>query len=464
MIKQMGKHAIVVGAGIGGLLFARVLSDAFERVTVLERDSLPETNEPRKGAPQGRHPHGLLPGGCRAMDTLLPGLVDDLKAVGAIKQVMGLSTRFEAPGYDPFPQRDAGSYWYSLSRPMLELCIRRRVQAIPNISLEQNKAVERLRHEGGVVTGVEMRDGEVLLADCVIDASGRNAELTLKVFDEMGYSRPRQTNIGIDLHYSTAVFEIPDSVAYDWKVLMSYSNPPPDSRATMIVPIEGNRWICCLVWHGDEEAPRDRESFLEFARKLRTPTCYQAIKDARMLGKVVGFLFPESRHRHFSELEAFPKGLLPVADVICHFNPLYGQGMSVAALEAEAFCELLREWQGDFHELTRAFLQRTDEIIAVPWNTAAIPDLAYPDTRGERPANHRQLLEFGGAFLHLAALDPSVHKLRLEIIGLLKPYTALTNNTALMQRIQNLIEEMTLASEAKIGTNRTGEMAAATSR
>jgi hypothetical protein len=232
----------------------------------------------------------------------------------------------------------------------------------------------------------------------------------------------------------------------------------------MIVPIEGNRWICCLVWHGGEEAPRDRESFLEFARKLRTPTCYQAIKDATMLGKVVGFLFPESRHQHFSELEAFPKGLLPVADVICHFNPLYGQGMSVAALEAEALCELLRDWQGDFHELTRAFLRRTDEIIAVPWNTAAIPDLAYPDTRGERPANHRQLLEFGGAFLHLGALDPNVHKLRLEIIGLLKPYTALTNNTALMQRIQNLIEEMTLASQAKMDTSRTGEMAASSSQ
>lgn len=392
------------------------------------------------------------------MDALLPGLVDDFKAAGAIKQVMGLSTRFEAPGYDPFPQRDAGSCWYSLSRPMLELCIRRRVQAIPNISLEQNKAVERLRHDAGVVTGVEMRDGRILSADSVVDAGGRGGELTLKAFDEMNYARPRETTIGINLHYRTAVFEIPDDAAYDWKVLMSYSNPPPDSRATMIVPIEGNRWICCLVWHGDEDAPRDRESFLEFARKLRTPTCYQAIKDARMLGNVVGYLFPESRHRHFSELEAFPKGLLPVADAICHFNPLYGQGMSVAALEAEALCELLRDWQGGFHELTRAFLRRTDEIITVPWNTAAVPDLAYPDTHGERPTNHRQLLEFGAAFLNLAAIDAAAHKLRLEIIGLLKPYTALTNNPAMMARIQNLIKEMTLASQAKIGRGGIGEM------
>ena len=445
MIKQMGKHAIVIGAGIGGLLFARAMADAFEHVTVLERDSLPDNNEPRKGVPQGRHPHGLLPGGCRALDALLPGLVDDFEAAGAVKQVMGLSTRFEAPGYDPYPQRDAGAYWYSLSRPMLELCIRRRVEAIANISWEQNTTVERLQHEAGVVTGVALRDGRFLSADCVVDASGHSGELTLRVLGEMGYARPRETIIGIDLQYATALFEIPEDAAYDWKVLMSYSNP-----AAMMVPVEGKRWICAFAWQGGADAPRDRESYIEFARSLRTQTCYNAIKDATMLGKLAGYLFPESRHRHFSELQSFPKGLLPVADVICRFNPVYGQGMSVAALEAEAFCELLRESQGEFHDLTRAFLQRTDEIISTPWSTAAVPDLAYPSTRGERPPNHRELLLFGAAFLELAARDASVHKLRMEIIGLLKPYTTLTNDPVLMQRVQAVMAEMIRGAEARM--------------
>jgi 2-polyprenyl-6-methoxyphenol hydroxylase-like FAD-dependent oxidoreductase len=444
MIKQMGKHAIVVGAGIGGLLFARVLADAFERVTVLDRDSLPDNNSPRNGAPQGRHPHGLLPGGCRALEALLPGLVDDFKAGGAVTQVMGLTTRFEAPGYDPFPQRDAGVLWYSLSRPLLELCIRRRVQAIENISWEQNCAVERLQHDSGMVTGVLLRDGRSLSADYVIDSSG-HGDLTLGAFAEMGYTPPRTTLIGIDLHYATAEIEIPQDAPSDWKVLMGFSDP-----AVMIVPVEGNRWLCTLVWHGDRDVPRDRESFIEMARTLRTSTCFEAIKNARMLGKLTGHLFVESRHRHFSELESFPSGVLPVADAICRFNPLYGQGMSVAALQAEALLQLLDNWQGSLLELAHAFLQRTDDIIAVPWGTSAVPDLAYPGTRGVRPPNLKQLLEFGAAFLELSARDANVHKLRLEIIGLLKPNSALTGDPALMQRINAIMEEKARAAEAKM--------------
>src|SRR5262245_4184775 len=159
MAKQLGKRAIVIGAGIGGTLFARALADYFEGVTVVEQDSLPDNDEPRNGVPQGRHTNILLAGGCRAMDALLPGLVDDFKACGAVKLVTGLSVRIEMPGYDPFPQRDAGFCSYGLSRPLLELCIRRRVQAIANISWEQNRAVERLRHDAGAVTGVTLRDG-----------------------------------------------------------------------------------------------------------------------------------------------------------------------------------------------------------------------------------------------------------------------------------------------------------------
>jgi 2-polyprenyl-6-methoxyphenol hydroxylase-like FAD-dependent oxidoreductase len=445
MAKQMGKRAIVIGAGMGGMLFARVLADYFEGVTVLDRDSLPDNDEPRNGVPQGRHFHGLLAGGCRAMDALLPGLVDDFKAAGAVELVTGLSTRIEMPGYDPFPQRDLGFSSYGLSRPLLEQCIRRRVQAIANISWEQNSAVERLQHDSGVVTDVALRDGRWLPADFVIDAS-RHGELTLKAFDDMGYARPRETTIGVDLRYVTALFEIPENAAYDWKVLITHPEPPPGSvKGALMSTIEGNRWICGLAWQGEEKAPVDRESFIEFTRKLLTRTCYHAIKGATMIGKVAHFLFRESCHRHFSELEPLPKGLLPVADAICCFNPVHGQGMSVAALEAETFRELLETGEGDFHDLPRAFLRRADQIIEAPWNMAAAPDLAYPDTRGERPPDLRQSLMFGAAFTELAARDANVHKLMLEIRSLLKPYSALTSDAALMQRIQTVMAAMTQA-------------------
>src|SRR5260370_602168 len=304
MVKQIGEHAIVIGAGVGGLLFARGLAGYFEDVTVVERDSLADNHEPRNGVPQGRHPHGLLAGGCRAMDALLPGLVEDFKAVGAVKQVAGLSTRFEMPGYDPFPQRDLGFCSYGLSRPLLELCMRRRVQAIANVSWEQNTAVERVQHYAGAVTGVVLRDGRSLPADLVIDASG-SGELTLRAFDEMRYARPRETTIGIDLHYATALFAIPDDAADDWNVLITYPKPPlatspnrPQNsfKAALVSTIEGNRWICTVAWQGEEQAPIDRESFIELTRTVRTQTCYHAIKDATMLGKVVGFVFRSEEH------------------------------------------------------------------------------------------------------------------------------------------------------------------------
>ena len=367
------------------------------------------------------------------------------RPTGAVELVTGLSTRIEMPGYDPFPQRDLGFSSYGLSRPLLEQCIRRRVQAIANISWEQNSAVERLQHDSGVVTDVALRDGRWLPADFVIDAS-RHGELTLKAFDDMGYARPRETTIGVNLRYVTALFEIPENAAYDWKVLISRPEPPPGSvKGALMSTIEGNRWICGLAWQGEEKAPVDRESFIEFTRKLRTRTCYQAIKGATMIGKVAHFLFRESCHQHFSELEPLPKGLLPVADAICCFNPVHGQGMSVAALEAETFRELLETGEGDFHDLPRAFLRRADQIIEAPWNMAAAPDLAYPDTRGERPPDLRQSLMFGAAFTELAARDANAHKLMLEIRSLLKPYSALTSDAALMQRIQTVMAVMTQA-------------------
>jgi len=442
MAKKIGKHAIVIGAGIGGLLFARALADCFEAVTVLERDSFADSHEPRNGIPQGRHPHGLSAGGCRALEALFPGLVDDFQACGAVKMAMGLSIRVEMPGYDPFPHRDVGFCSYQMSRPLLESCIRRRVQAIANIAWEHGCAVTRLQHDAGVVTGVVLRSGRSLPADFVVDASG-SGDLTLRALDEMGYSQPRETTIGVDLQYATALFEIPGDAVYDWKALVTYSYRPPEGfNGVVVVPLEGNRWMCSLGWQGPQKAPVDRESFIESVQRQRTQTCYHAIKDARMISKVTGFLFRESRHRHFSELESLPKGLLPAADAICTFNPVYGQGMSVAALEAEAFRELLETWESDFHDLTRVFMQRTDEIIAGPWNMAALPDLAYPGTRGERPPNLRQSLEFGAAFTELAARDPGVHKLRLEIIGQLKPYSAVTSDPVLMKRIQAVMVEM----------------------
>lgn len=451
MTRQRGKHAIVVGAGVGGLLFARVLADSFEQVTVLERDALADNLEPRSGVPQGRHLHALLAGGCQAMESLLPGLVNDFEAGGAAKLTVGLSARIERPGYDPFPRRDLGLYSYSMSRPLLELCVRRRVQALPNITLTPETAVERLMHEGDAVTGVMLRDGRVLGGDLVVDASGRG-ELTFRAFDEMGLARPRATTIGVDVNYASALFEIPEDFDRDWVNLMIFPKVPESSKGVLLATIEGNRWLCGIAWRGEGEVPEDRDSVIEWTRRHpRTQTAYNALKNAKMIGKVMRFLFPESIHRHFSQLDSLPAGLLPVADVICRLNPNHGQGMSVAALEAAAFGELLAS-ADDMRALIPAFLKRTDQIIEGPWNIAALPDFAFPDTRGERPAELMNALRFGEAFSALAARDAGAHKLMMEIQTLCKPQSAVMAEPALMQRIQQIMIEMIQAEAAAVAS------------
>jgi 2-polyprenyl-6-methoxyphenol hydroxylase-like FAD-dependent oxidoreductase len=441
---QRWEQAIVIGAGIGGLLFARVLAERFARVLVLERDSLSSDPEPRSGVPQGRHLHALLAGGCRAMEALLPGLIEDMRAAGAVEVLTGWSNRVERPGYDPFPRRDLGFASFSLSRPLLELCIRRRVQRFPNILLQSDATVERLLlHEGGAHPAVVLRDGQVLNADFVVDASGRG-ELTLRALAAFGFERPRETTIGVDMNYASASFEIPADASHDWKSVVMLPKAPESSRHLLMSTIERQRWLCVIGWRGAEQAPTDRETYVEWTRTLRTQTCYQAIRDARMIGAVLRYAFPESRYRHFTQCSALPPGLLPVADAICRFNPIYGQGMSVAAQQALALAELLSEEQTTGAELLqRRFFQRCDQIIEGPWSMAAVPDFVYPDTRGQRPADLRESLKFGQAFTELAARDASVHKLMQEINSLLKPRSAMTGNPALMQRIYDVMSETT---------------------
>jgi 2-polyprenyl-6-methoxyphenol hydroxylase-like FAD-dependent oxidoreductase len=442
MSKRQGQHAVVIGAGVGGLLFARALSPAFERVTVFERDTLANDSQPRIGIPQGRHLHLLLAAGCQSMEELLPGITGDLRAAGAVDQIAGLSTRVERPGYDPFPQRDCGFSNFSLSRPLLELCVRRRVTALTNVTIEQGVTVEHLLHERGAVIGVQRRDHGPLKADLVVDASGRG-DLTLKALAMLGREPPSETTLGLNIKYCTALFEIPDDAPDDWTAVHTPPKVPESSKGLLMRPIENNRWICTITWRGDEQPPADHEEFIEWTRNLRTRTAYNVIKNAGAVGKVWRFIFPESRHRHFAEVEPFPPGLLPVADSICRFNPIYAQGMSVAALEAKALADLLAagNLNGAQDGLARLFFQRADDIIEGPWTMSALRDLADPKTYGRRPEGFAEKLQFEQAFNKLAARDAAVQTLMEEIRALLKPLSAVDDDPELVERVHNVMAE-----------------------
>jgi 2-polyprenyl-6-methoxyphenol hydroxylase-like FAD-dependent oxidoreductase len=432
---------------MGGLTAAGALADHFEQVIVLERDTLPHDAVHRAGTPQAKHVHALLGGGQRALGDLFPGFEQDLAHAGAVPLRVGLDTRVERPGYAPFPTRDLGWVAYAMSRPLIELIVRQHVERRANITVRQRcRAHEVVATPDGEVTAVrcETVDGtsETLPADLVVDASGRGT-LTLALLESLGRPLPEETTIGVDLGYATAVFAIPDDAPTDWKGVFTFPQAPQNSRGALMLPLEGDRWIVTVGGRHGDRPPGDGDGFLTYARGLRTPTVYDAIKQAKRLGEVARFGFPASVWRHFERLEAFPRGLLPFGDGVCRFNPVYGQGMSVAAQEACLLHRLLetRAVKDDpLAGLAAAFLTEAQALIEGPWAMAAVPDFIHPETRGQRPPDFEGTLKFGLALTRLAARDAAVHKLMLEVQHLLKP-RSVYRDPALVQRVLAVMAE-----------------------
>jgi len=445
----IGKRAVVVGAGMAGLPAARALADSFEEVVVLERDCLPPHAAPRAGTPQARHTHALLGGGQQALADLFPGFEGDLAEAGGVLIRAGLDLRLERPGFDPFPQRDVGLLAYAMSRPLIEFAVRRRVEQHTNITIREHCRARDLvaARRGGAVCAIRLENdagrSETLAADLVVAASGRGS-LTSAFLESIGWPWPDETMIGVDVTYATTVFAVPDEAPADWMGVLTFDSPDAGGRSGIVLPLEGNRWIVTLAGRHGEKPPDERDGFLAYAQQLRTPTIYNAIKDAEQLGKIARFGFPASTRRHFEQLEEFPRGLLPFGDSVCRFNPVYGQGMSVAAQEARLLHRLLQGWANGSDALAglaSAFFSEASTLIEAPWELAALPDLAYPAARGERPEDLEQRLAFSEALNYVAAEDPAVHKLLFEVLHLLKPRSAL-DNPDLIERVKAVAAQM----------------------
>jgi 2-polyprenyl-6-methoxyphenol hydroxylase-like FAD-dependent oxidoreductase len=325
--------------------------------------------------------------------------------------------------------------------------VRRRVESRPNIALRQRCRVQEMltSPNGEAVAGVRYDNdngaSETIAADLVVDASGRGA-LTLALLQSIGRPPPEETTIGIDLGYATCVFAIPDDAPTDWKGVMTFGEAPHNSRGGLMLPLEGNRWMATIGGRHGDVPSGDVEGFLTYAKALRTPTIYNAISHARRLDGVARYGFPESVRRHFERLDYFPRGLLPIGDAICRFNPVYGQGMSVAAQEACLLRKILERLGAESNPiagLASTFFTEVQPLIETPWSVATL-DFVFPSTRGQRPADFETTLKFGIALTRLAAEDPAVHKLTAEVQNLLKP-RSVYRDPALLQRVFTMMAE-----------------------
>ncbi|QPF90359.1 FAD-dependent monooxygenase [Bradyrhizobium commune] len=427
----LGRHAIVVGAGIGGLAAAKALSSSFEIVTVLERDDLPSEPIARSGTPQARQIHVLLRGGLDALVELFPDFETELEHAGAVRVRVGSQSLLEMPGFDPFPRRDLGFDFLCMTRPLVEFVARRLVEQQGNIVLKSRCRATQLLESAdhAAVTGVRYDEASgginELAADFIVDASSRGA-LTLELLDRMALPRPQETEIGIDLRYATAMFEIPPAAPRDWRAVI-HRPSAQSGRGGLLVPVENNCWQVNLTGMHGEVMPESVADFVAFARTLRTHSIHDAIEGTVPVGPIYRFGFPCSIRRRFEELDRFPDHLLPLGDVICRFNPAFGQGMSVAAQETRVLKRLIeaRAFEADpLKGLARSFFAEIQDLLAAPWAVAE-GDFIFENTRGQRPDDFCQRLNFNAALQRLAAEDATVHRIMLEVTHLVKRSSSL---------------------------------------
>jgi 2-polyprenyl-6-methoxyphenol hydroxylase-like FAD-dependent oxidoreductase len=426
-MRDPDKCAIVIGASMGGLLAARALADYYGQVIIVERDALPEDDEPRKGVPHGRHTHGLLARGREVLEELLPGFTKEIVAQGASPGDIADEVLWFNHG---FYLRNAPSKLLGLavSRPMLEGSVRRRVLQLRNVRLLERCAVLEpvLDRAQGRVTGVRVQSqggsdrAQTMNSDLVIDASGRGS-LSLRWLDAWSYRKPREELIKIDLGYVTRQYRrLPEHLHGMIGAIIAAC--PPDWRFGAILAQEGDRWIVTLGGYLGDHAPTDDTGFLDFARSLPKPEIFEVIRQAEPICPLMPYHFTANLRRHYEELSSFPAGFLVFGDALCSFNPVYGQGMTVACAEALVLRDCLAKGTQD---IAKRFFRTASQLIDIPWQIAVGSDLQHPRVEGVRSTQVR-FINWYIAKLYRAARDDAVLATRfLEVANLMRQPTAL---------------------------------------
>jgi 2-polyprenyl-6-methoxyphenol hydroxylase-like FAD-dependent oxidoreductase len=378
---------VVIGGSIAGMLAATVLAEHFELVTIFDREPPATAPVPRKSVPQARHSHLLLPPGYAIMRDLLPGLFAEIEAAGPPRVDLARDMAWHHFGRWR-PRFRADIMTTLCTRPLLEYHVQQRVLALPRVRVQGGCTVERLLADRQQITGVRIHrpDGSVadVAADFVVDASGRGSRLP-DWLAELGFARPREDAVRIDLGYTSRLYAPPADFAGGWKFLVSYPNPPHSWRGGLICSVERGAWSVSLNGYFHDYPPTDEAGFLEFARSLTQPYIYEYLRKARPLSELRAYRLAAVRRLRYESLGGLPERLYVVGDAVCYLNPMFGQGMSLAAFGAEALRVELRARHDKLEGLGRAAQRRLGRRLAMPWFLTTSLDLRFPQAQGGRP-------------------------------------------------------------------------------
>ena len=411
-------QAVVLGASMAGLLAARVLSERFKSVVVIERDVLPPAGEHRRGVPHGRHLHALHPRGQEILEELFPGCSATMAAEGAVLcDILG-DTRWQLSGHQ-LRQARTGLPALFTSRPFLEGHIRAMVQRLPGVRFLPESSICGLAvtADKRTVTGVQVRgpggSSSQVMGGLVVDATGRGSR-TPTWLAELGYQAPAEERVEIGLGYATRTYRLrPGAMGPDQAILTA--GTLANSRAGALAVIEGGRHILTIAGICGDYPPTDPAGFAAFAASLPTPDIATAVAGAEPLNDPVPFRFPASVRRRYERLAAFPRGLLVIGDAVCSFNPIYGQGMTVAATEAMTLRGLLAR---DAMPDARRYFRAIATAIDAAWGIAVGTDLGFPQVPGKRSARVRLVNAYLPRLHAAAAHDDALAASFIRVIGL----------------------------------------------
>ncbi|XXX77591.1 FAD-dependent monooxygenase [Sorangium sp. So ce134] len=444
----------MIGASMAGLVTARVLSEHFARVTVVDRDRLPSSPDVRRCVPQGRHLHVLLGAGLNAISDMFPGIVEEMAEDGALLRDFGEHIAWCHCGVWKV-QFASGVPLVQCSRVFLEHHVRERVRSLPNVEILEETAVSGLRlgADRARVSGVYVeRPGsgpDELTAELVADASGRGSQAP-QWLEAAGYTRPPESKVQIDISYTSRIYRPPDRYRHKPLFLVIYPHPPVGRRGGFLCSVEGERWYVSLGGYFGEHPPLDHAGFVEFSRTLARPDLHELIRDAEPLTPAAVYRFPSDRRRHFERMPRHLDGFVVLGDAACAFDPIFGQGMSVACLGASALGRCLREQpRGDVRGLARRFQRELASSTDLPWRLATTQDLLFPEATGERPLWFGAMTWYTRKLAERSAYDTSVYGRWLLVLHLMRGLSTWFAPSVVLAVLGHCVRNALVASQAR---------------
>ncbi|MBA2392120.1 MAG: FAD-dependent monooxygenase [Ktedonobacteraceae bacterium] len=416
------RHVIVIGGGIAGLLAARVVSGYSERVTVVERDYYPNAPNFRAGTPQARQVHTFLLRGQQIIEALFPGFREKILAAGACEHDFASETLYFYG--ERCPQLAPGLCGWNASRMLVEWQIRHELKAFP-VTIMEGCAVKGLLYEDHAVRGVKYQERgsaaapiRELSGDLVIDTTGSSSAV-LHWLEEIGYASPHETVVNPHIGYATRFYQRPANI--DAWSLIAIQATQQSRRAGALMEVEGGRWMVLVAGSGKDYPPNDPEEYLEFAHSLPEQELYTRIKEATPLSHIYGYRPIGNRFRHFDRIK-MPRGFVAMGDAVCSFNPIYGQGMTIAILESQALERCLAHWhrkKNGEHD----FQRRIAKVLAAPWLLSTVADSSPEDRKTIRDKIAHWYVS--GYVIPAIPKDKMVQRTFIEVLHMLKSPNAL---------------------------------------